>query len=233
MKHYIYRITNIIESKHYYGVRSAKNPYNDLGKIYFSSSTNVKFIEEQKTFPERFKYKIISIYKTRKQAAQKEILLHAKFLVSTNDQFYNKANARSSGFSPLGYTHTPESLLKIAEAGRRPCKTSTRNKISQGNKNKLRSDEARKTYAIVNKGILANKFKGYYIYKNIQYTTAADLSLVIGLSKDKICKVSLDLDKIISKSSYSKTLFLNEHFSSEIIGMSWRDIGFDFININK
>ena len=35
--HYVYRITNIVENKHYYGSRTSKiNPYDDLGKKYFS-----------------------------------------------------------------------------------------------------------------------------------------------------------------------------------------------------
>lgn len=36
--HYVYRITNLVEGKHYYGVRSSKvSPFNDLGTKYFSS----------------------------------------------------------------------------------------------------------------------------------------------------------------------------------------------------
>ena len=35
-KHYVYRITNKIENKHYYGVRSCKiDPKLDLGIKYF------------------------------------------------------------------------------------------------------------------------------------------------------------------------------------------------------
>ena len=233
MKHYTYRITNIIDRKHYYGVRSADNPYMDLGIKYFSSSRDSKFIDEQKNNPENFRYKVVSIYDNREEAMDKEIRLHSKFNVSNNPHFYNRCNATTSGFSVLGNKHTKESLLKISAAGRRPCKTTAKEKISKANKNQFNSLETRKKKSEANKGILANKFKGYYIYKNKKYITAEELSLDIGLSKSKIVTISRDLNKIISKSSYSKTSFLNENFNVNIVGKSWKDIGFNFINITK
>ena len=60
MFHYVYRITNKKENKHYYGVRSSKvEPKLDLGVKYFSSSTDKEFINEQKINNYLFKYKII------------------------------------------------------------------------------------------------------------------------------------------------------------------------------
>ncbi len=39
--HYVYRITNTQLNKHYYGCRSSNvEPAKDLGKTYFSSSTD-------------------------------------------------------------------------------------------------------------------------------------------------------------------------------------------------
>lgn len=233
MKHYVYRITNIKKSKHYYGVRSATNPYKDLGVKYFSSSTDTEFINDQKRNPSSYKYKILFIYDTRKQAAEKEILIHEKMNVGISPNFYNKARATSTGFSPLGYKHTKESKLKIAEAGRRPCKKSTKIKISESNKNRFVSNETREKNAKANTGVLCNKFKGYYIYNGIKYITSSDLSADIGLSESKIKTVSKDLNKLISYSSYSKTSFLKENFNEKVIGKSWKDIGFNFINITK
>jgi DNA polymerase-1 len=46
--HYVYRITNVVEGKHYYGKRSSKiGPKLDLGKKYFSSSRDKQFIQDQ------------------------------------------------------------------------------------------------------------------------------------------------------------------------------------------
>ena len=61
-KHYVYRITNKIENKHYYGCRTTKlEPKDDLGSKYFSSSRDKEFIKDQKENPYNYKYKIIKI----------------------------------------------------------------------------------------------------------------------------------------------------------------------------
>lgn len=101
--HYVYRITHKICIKHYYGVRTSKNikPYEDLGITYFSSSSDKEFLQEQKTHPENFKYKVIQIFNSREEASLWEIRLHKKFNVATNESFYNKTNALSTGFQGL------------------------------------------------------------------------------------------------------------------------------------
>ena len=89
--HYNYRITNKILKKHYYGTRSSKIPPQlDLGIKYFSSSTNKEFTNDQRKNPNNYKYKIIKIHHTRKDAIEYEILLHKKFKVNINENFYNK-----------------------------------------------------------------------------------------------------------------------------------------------
>ncbi len=98
-KHYVYKIKNIIDKKYYIGVRSCTiDPINDLGKKYFSSSSDKKFIEEQRTFPERFTYEILEEFDTRKSAMIKEIELHSEFKVSINKDFYNLAEAKYISF---------------------------------------------------------------------------------------------------------------------------------------
>jgi len=97
--HYTYRITNLIENKHYYGVRSSKcHPSEDLGIVYFSSSKDKEFRKDQKENPQNYKYKVVSIHLTRKEAVKKEIKLHEKFDVAKNESFYNLCKQRSTGF---------------------------------------------------------------------------------------------------------------------------------------
>lgn len=97
--HYVYRITNITENKHYYGVRSCNIlPKKDLGVKYFSSSTDKEFIKEQKTSPSNFKYKVIAVYDKRQSALNLEVRLHAKFDVGFNTHFYNKVKQTSNKF---------------------------------------------------------------------------------------------------------------------------------------
>jgi len=102
--HYTYRISNILLNKHYYGTRTSKNflPTKDLGVKYFSSSSDEKFIQDQKENPQNYKYKIIRISDTRKQAMELEIKLHNKFDVGVNEHFYNRAKATSTSFDITG-----------------------------------------------------------------------------------------------------------------------------------
>lgn len=101
--HYVYRITNLIEKKHYYGKRSSKIPPKlDLGHEYFSSSTNKWFIENQKEMPFNYKYKIVSTFKNSHDALTFEIKLHNKFDVGRNQAFYNKAKQSETGYDFTG-----------------------------------------------------------------------------------------------------------------------------------
>ena len=101
--HYVYRISNKIKNKHYYGVRSSKVlPKDDLGKKYFSSSTDKDFMNEQKEHPENFKYKVVRVFETRKDAELFEKELHKKFHVCDNEKFYNRCISTLMGFSVEG-----------------------------------------------------------------------------------------------------------------------------------
>jgi hypothetical protein len=77
--HYTYRISNIKLNKHYYGTRTSKiNPIFDLGIKYFSSSADKEFMKDQKENHHNYKYKIIKISKTRKEAIKKIRIARAK-----------------------------------------------------------------------------------------------------------------------------------------------------------
>jgi hypothetical protein len=109
--HYVYRITNLVTGMHYYGKRSSSNhPYNDLGTRYFSSSSKKEFIQEQKTNPHHFKYKVVGVYTTSEQALQAEVKLHTKFNVSENQSFLNIARQTNSTFKPIGLNLAKDSV---------------------------------------------------------------------------------------------------------------------------
>jgi len=119
---YVYRITNVIENKHYYGYRSSKTqPHLDLGIKYFSSSSDKKFIKDQKETPKNYKYIIIKECKNKKEALLLEIKLHQKFNVSKNKNFYNLANQTSIGFSTEGVhlTNKRKEEISIFFSGRK------------------------------------------------------------------------------------------------------------------
>ena len=117
--HYVYRITNIIENKHYYGKRSSKVPPKlDIGVKYFSSSTDKAFIEDQKANPQNYEYKVVSIYSYCEEALLKEIKLHNKFDVGKSDRFYNKSKQTSNHFvySWLGIKQSKEHIAARTSA---------------------------------------------------------------------------------------------------------------------
>ena len=116
MYHYTYRITNIKDRMYYYGVRSCNRlPKEDIGVKYFSSSKN-KFVKDQKENPQDYKYKVVKIFSTRKEAVEHEIFLHKKFNVKLHERFYNNANQTSTGFDTAGttYSHTEETKQKMS-----------------------------------------------------------------------------------------------------------------------
>ena len=103
MYHYVYRITNTILNKHYYGKRSSKIvPTKDIGIAYFSSSKDVAFRDDQKHNPQNYKYKVVKTFSSSAEAIKFEILLHVKFNVASNNKFYNKAKQTAVGFDTTG-----------------------------------------------------------------------------------------------------------------------------------
>jgi len=152
--HYVYRITNTKLNKHYYGTRTSKNPKEDIGIKYFSSSKDKDFIKDQKENPQNYKYKIIKIFNNRKEAIKLEIKLHSKFDVGVNESFYNRAKQTSTGWDRTGCMNS----TKAKEKQRRSMKkifenSSERQKISKRNKeyyyieeNRLAQSERLKSY---------------------------------------------------------------------------------------
>lgn len=155
--HYVYRITNIIENKHYYGVRTTKTlPKLDLGIKYFSSSRDLNFISDQKKNSKDYKYKIISIFNTRKDAINMEIKLHHKFNVGVNESFYNLSKQTSYGFDRSGitYNHSEETKIKIGNSNKGKYVTQeTRDKLSNLHKGKEISQEHRDQISKKLKGV--------------------------------------------------------------------------------
>ncbi len=116
--HYVYRITNTVKNKHYYGKRSSKiPPIKDIGIKYFSSSRDKTFIKDQKDNPKNYKYKVVSVHISSEEAISKEIKLHSKFNVGKNPCFYNKALQTSKKFLNVGgYTLTDDTKKRMSIA---------------------------------------------------------------------------------------------------------------------
>jgi hypothetical protein len=113
--HYLYRITNIIENRHYYGSRTCHKltPQEDLGIRYFSSSTDKDFIQDQKQNPQNYRYKVIIITKTREKATTLEQKIQQYFDVGKNMTFYNKAIQTSKNYCAAGRVTAKDMLGNI------------------------------------------------------------------------------------------------------------------------
>lgn len=102
MYHYVYRISNLINNKHYYGKRSSKlSPELDLGKKYFSSSKILKH-DIGLIGKDNFKFKIIKLFSTSKEAVKFESFIHKKLNVKNNLNFYNEVNQLCDSFDTTG-----------------------------------------------------------------------------------------------------------------------------------
>ena len=159
--HYVYRITNLVEKKHYYGKRSSKcDPKLDLGIKYFSSSKDKDFKADQKNNPQNYKYKIIGIFPTAELALSKEIKFHFKLEVDINPNFYNRSKQTSSKFyfDSTGIIRSEEQKEKISKAhkGRKHSSEHTENwkisMIGKTNKGKPMSEEQKEKISKALKG---------------------------------------------------------------------------------
>lgn len=127
--HYVYRITNVKENKHYYGSRSSVClPKDDLGIKYFSSIASEKYkwlIEDQKINKNDYKYKILKVFNNNRDKIVYESYLHSKFDVKSNKHFYNLSNQTPTGFNTNGVVGPMHPLFG------KPRDISTRTKISK------------------------------------------------------------------------------------------------------
>jgi hypothetical protein len=137
MYHYVYRITNTKIKKYYYGARSSKNkPILDIGLLYFGSSKDKNFMAEQRNNPSNFKYKVVKILKSRKDAILFEIFLHNKFDVGKNPRFYNRAKQSSTRFDTTGistseYNHSTNKTGELSSNFQKPLTLEHKQKISK------------------------------------------------------------------------------------------------------
>lgn len=189
--HYVYRITNVVERKHYYGKRSSRvPPSEDLGIKYFSSSRDKEFLQDQKSNPQNYKYKIVSMYTDAISAINKEIKLHNRFDVSNSSSFYNKAKQTICKFDRTGQKHSEQSIEKmglvqkgrtITEAAKEKLREAnlgktateeTRLKMSLSHLGKKFSEEARKNMSKARSGV-----NHHYYGKTLSEETKRKMSL--------------------------------------------------------
>jgi hypothetical protein len=116
--HYVYRITNKIEKKHYIGVRSCNiDPYLDLGKEYKGTSLDSDFLKDQNENPQNYIYQILNFFENRKDAIKREMYLHEIYKVDLNESFYNIRKQGSTKWDNAGNKKIAKKI-SIANKGR-------------------------------------------------------------------------------------------------------------------
>jgi hypothetical protein len=227
--HYVYRITNIVAKKHYYGKRSSKcDPKLDLGVKYFSSSTDKEFIQDQKLNSQNYRYKILQTFSSGSLAILRESKLHHKFNVGNNPNFYNKINQTPNGFDHSSIEFSKETRAKISNALKgRFVSNETRAKLSKAYTGLKRSKEtiARVKEAGTYKGKNNPMFRGYF------KTPSGIFDSEIDIKELKIRKHwCIHPDKLIGRISYHRSEYLKANFTWDFIcDKTFGEIGFGFI----
>jgi len=161
---YFYKITNLVNGKYYYGIRSTdKEPHVD---IYYLGSGMVIKEAIKKYGKTNFSKEIIVDYPTRREASNHEKMVVTFELIELEECY----NLRTGGDNEYTFKHSSdtkirisqstkgkklsdETKLKIGEASKqRRCSEQTRIRLSEGNKGKKRSEEFRKNVSSVHKG---------------------------------------------------------------------------------
>lgn len=145
MNHYTYKITNLLNGRSYIGVRSTYlSPSNDLGILYYSSSSDIDFINEQKDYPSKFIYEIIEVFSNRKDALKHEIELHNLYDVANNEMFYNRSKQTSHAIDFTGCHHNEESKKRIGVASTaRGISDKAKENLKWHRENRIRTEEER------------------------------------------------------------------------------------------
>jgi len=129
----------LIESKHYYGLRSSKvEPKLDLGIKYFTSSTDLEFRNDFIKNPHKYKCVIVRKFTSRNEAVIFEIFLHNRFNVKNHPSFYNRSNQSAKGFDRSGILTSKD----------------TKKLISNSIKGIIRSEETKKKMSESRKGYI-------------------------------------------------------------------------------
>lgn len=257
----VYRITNLVENKHYYGYKSSKiHPSKVIGITYFSSSkgeSGKDFIIDQKKNPQNYKYKIVQLFDSPEQAINREIKLHLKFNVKCHPQFYNKSNQTSSKFDTTGTTMSIEARNKMSIAGKGKPKSESHKENMRGRKHtdeelikmsialtgKVKSESHIKNMRLsfkinkTNVGTKNARFKQYYhtpwgIFET--HNIKYFLNLINVCCPIRIFLRCVNSDDLISKQCFTLTPWFNKNYTWEDIeGKSFRDLGFYTIHKDK
>ncbi|WP_139015073.1 hypothetical protein [Pseudorhizobium pelagicum] len=113
MYHYTYLIKSKTSKMKYIGVRSCEcTPDSD---DYWSSSRHLP-----KSVKTTHKRRVLKVHNSRKEAVEHEILLHHRYDVAKNPEFYNRAKQTTTSYDTSGVPnpHSEETCRKLSEVNK-------------------------------------------------------------------------------------------------------------------
>jgi len=143
--HYVYKITNLFPAgaeRFYIGTRSCNvRPERDN---YWSSSSYLKEAIKQQGKID-FAKEILSTWKTREEALEEEIRLHAEIGVKDNPEYYNKSNQTSTRFDTTGSESVSRKMKSYwsGEGVKQMHSEITKKQLSTPDARKMLSDRAK------------------------------------------------------------------------------------------
>lgn len=213
---YTYWITSIEDGKNYIGVRTTNvDPIKDLGIKYFSSSKELS--RKFKDNKNKFEFKVLEIFETRKEAILKEIELHCLYRVSTNKRFYNKSIQTSIGFDYSGCKHSEDTKKKISLGLKKTLKSRTEEekiklneklKKAASERESKKSDKRKEEIINKQKRTLSNKPDSFWKERYIKRKLTLD-----SMSNERKTELSMIKSKNAKQQYLNKTESEKNHFS--------------------
>ena len=131
------------------------------------------------------------------------------------------------------HTEATKEKLRLVNSGKKHSE-SAKKKISASNVGRKFSQKSKTKLSESSSGSRNSQFKGYCIYDNQLYIST-ELSIKLDLSVNlinSICRTNNT--RPITTQSYTYNKYLRKYFKKEeVIGKTWKDLGFGFIQKDK
>lgn len=198
MKNIVYKITNTINNKFYFGVtqqtlkkRWQQHKCNSNRKSYHLYNAIKKYGFKN------FNIELVFEFNTKKEMLDKEIELIS--LHKTYDRMFGYNNSTGGESSRKGCKLTQEQKNKISEYQkkriRKPHSEETKKAIGLANKNKIRSEEFKKRLSEIKKGCEAKNKKKVILNDEFIFNSITEASIKTGVGISSICNNIKGLSK--------------------------------------
>ena len=176
--YYVYRVTNLITEKYYYGTRIQKE--NNILDDFWSYCTSSCEKENIKLNKHEYKVKIVKKFDNYNDCILYESFLHQLFYVNKNHKFFNKAAQ-----SPFSFLPDRSGMINCLTIDNIPCYISSDE--YQNNRDKYKSYSSGKATCYDNKNQKYVQIPSEEYYSNLdQYSSMMQKNKFSDKSKEKM-----------------------------------------------